>query len=63
MGPHDRINGGYFVVEPAIFDHLTGDDCVFETGPLSSLARAGNWPPTSTMDSGWRWTPCVSATC
>ena len=41
IAPHDRINGGYFVVEPAIFDHLTGDDCVFETGPLSSLARAG----------------------
>jgi len=38
---HDRINGGYFVVEPEIFDSLTGDDCVFEGDPLSSLARAG----------------------
>jgi glucose-1-phosphate cytidylyltransferase len=38
---HDRINGGYFVVEPAIFDLLTGDDCVFEAGPLSTLASSG----------------------
>lgn len=41
LDPHDRINGGYFVVEPGIFDSLTGDDCVFEAEPLSSLARSG----------------------
>jgi glucose-1-phosphate cytidylyltransferase len=39
--PHDRINGGFFVVEPTIFDLLTGDDCVFEREPLSTLARSG----------------------
>lgn len=35
------INAGYMVLEPQVFDYLTGDDCVFEQGPLTSLAREG----------------------
>ena len=32
------INGGYFVLEPAIFDYLEGDKTVFEREPLEALA-------------------------
>ena len=35
------INAGYMVLEPAIFDYLTGDDCVFEQEPLQKLAEIG----------------------
>ena len=35
------INAGYMVLEPAIFDLLTGDDCVFERAPLETLAQQG----------------------
>ena len=33
------INAGYMVLEPAVFDYLTGDDCVFEQEPLRRLAE------------------------
>lgn len=35
------INGGYMVLEPSVFDLLDGDECVFEQGPLETLARTG----------------------
>ena len=36
------INAGYMVLEPRVFDYLTGgDECVFEQGPLERLAREG----------------------
>lgn len=35
------INAGYMVLEPEIFDYLSGDDCVFERDPLERLAAAG----------------------
>jgi len=35
------INAGYMVLQPAIFDCLTGDDCIFEREPLERLAAAG----------------------
>ena len=35
------INAGYMVLEPRIFDYLTGDDCVFEKEPLTQLAEEG----------------------
>ena len=35
------INAGYMVLEPAVFDYLTGDDCVFEQEPLRHLAEEG----------------------
>ena len=33
------INAGYMVMEPAVFDLLTGDDCILEHGPMDALAR------------------------
>jgi glucose-1-phosphate cytidylyltransferase len=35
------INGGFFVLEPRVFDYLTGDDCVWEREPLERLAADG----------------------
>ena len=35
------INAGYMVLEPAIFDLLDGDNCVFERKPLVTLAEKG----------------------
>ncbi len=35
------INGGFFVFEPRIFDHLGGDETVLEGAPLETLAREG----------------------
>ncbi|HXK38340.1 MAG TPA: glucose-1-phosphate cytidylyltransferase [Candidatus Paceibacterota bacterium] len=37
-----RVNGGFFVCEPAVFDYLQNSDSVmFERGPLDALARDG----------------------
>lgn len=35
------INGGFFVLEPEVFDYLNGDATVLEGAPLESLARDG----------------------
>ncbi len=36
-----RINGGYMVLEPKIFDYIEGDKTVFEKEPLEKLAAQG----------------------
>lgn len=57
-GTQDRINGGYFVVEPAALDLVESDDCVFETDVLGALAKRGElaayehdgfWMPMDTL--------------
>ncbi len=35
-----RINGGFFVFEPKIFDYIEGDETIFEKGPMERLAKA-----------------------
>jgi glucose-1-phosphate cytidylyltransferase len=35
------INGGFFVVEPEVFDYIDGDSTVFEQEPLRRLADEG----------------------
>lgn len=35
------INGGFFVLEPEVFDYLDGDATVLEGAPLENLARDG----------------------
>ncbi|MFH1529316.1 MAG: glucose-1-phosphate cytidylyltransferase [Pseudomonadota bacterium] len=36
------INGGFFVLEPGVFDYLSDDDsCIFERDPLQRLAADG----------------------
>lgn len=36
-----RINGGYMVLEPKIFDYIEGDSTVFEKEPLETVAVQG----------------------
>lgn len=35
------INGGFFVLEAAVFDYIEGDDTIFEREPLEHLAEDG----------------------
>ena len=41
-GDGGMINGGYFVLSPAVLDLLDGDDCVWEREPLEILSENGN---------------------
>ncbi|MCU1246173.1 MAG: rfbF [Acidobacteria bacterium] len=52
------VNGGFFVLEPKVFDYLDGDDTVWEREPLERLAREGQlsafkhtgfWQPMDTL--------------
>lgn len=52
------INGGYFVLEPSVFDYVGGDDTVWEREPLMRLAHDGQlsafrhdgfWQPMDTL--------------
>lgn len=36
-----RINGGYMVLEPEVFNYIDGDDTFFEKEPMHRLAREG----------------------
>lgn len=35
------VNGGFFVLEPGIFDYIDGDDTSWEGGPLQKMAEHG----------------------
>lgn len=57
-GDGGRINGGFFVLEPRVFDYLEGDATVWEHEPLERLAREGQlaaychegfWQPMDTL--------------
>jgi len=41
MADGSRINAGYMVLKPAIFDYLEDDNTVFEKAPLRRLAAEG----------------------
>jgi len=52
------INGGFFVLEPGIFDYITGDGVAWESDPLSRIANDGQlmayrhegfWQPMDTL--------------
>jgi glucose-1-phosphate cytidylyltransferase len=52
------INGGFFVLQPEIFDYIDGDDTVWELEPLEQLAHDGQlsafrhhgfWRPMDTL--------------
>jgi len=40
-GDGARINGGFFVLSPKVFDYLSGDATVWERQPLETLAADG----------------------
>jgi glucose-1-phosphate cytidylyltransferase len=57
-GDGGRINGGYFVLSPKVFDYIEGDNTSWETGPLEALAaeeqlaaykHQGFWQPMDTL--------------
>jgi glucose-1-phosphate cytidylyltransferase len=58
-GDNDWINGGFFVMEPAVFDYLQdGADTILERKPLETLAAEGRlnayrhdgfWRPMDTL--------------
>ncbi|MEO0453859.1 MAG: glucose-1-phosphate cytidylyltransferase [Verrucomicrobiota bacterium] len=52
------INGGFFVLEPGIFDYIDGDSTIWERSPMENLAAAGQlsaykhsgyWQPMDTL--------------
>jgi glucose-1-phosphate cytidylyltransferase len=52
------INGGFFVLEPSVFDYIDGDDTVWEKDPLEKLSMEGQlaafkhtgfWQPMDTL--------------
>ena len=58
MGDGAWINGGFFVLEPEIFDEIDGDHTVWERQPLERLAARGQlgiykhhgfWRPMDTL--------------
>ena len=58
IGDGTWINGGFFVLEPAVLDRIDGDDMPFERDPLESLAsddelrayrHRGFWQPMDTL--------------
>ena len=57
-GDNAWINGGFFVLEPGIFDVIDGDETLFEREPLERLVEAkqlhafrhrGFWQPVDTL--------------
>lgn len=36
-----KINAGYMVLEPAVFDYIEGDETIFERGPMDKLVEEG----------------------
>lgn len=57
-GDGGRINGGFFVLSPQVFDYIEGDATVWEREPLENLARDGKlsaflhdgfWHPMDTL--------------
>jgi glucose-1-phosphate cytidylyltransferase len=57
-GDGGRINGGFFVLSPKVLDHIDGDNCVWEQGPMRRLAAEGQlssylfdgfWQPMDTL--------------
>jgi len=41
-GDSGWINAGFFVLSPAVFDYIPGDETIWEREPLERLAREGN---------------------
>ncbi len=58
----DRINGGFFVMEPEVLDLLDGAGCGLRPARSRRSRAGGSSRRTSTTGSGCRWTPCVTGT-
>ncbi|AIQ26372.1 glucose-1-phosphate cytidylyltransferase [Paenibacillus sp. FSL H7-0737] len=58
MGDGNWINGGFFVLEPEVFDLISGDNTTWEEEPMEKLAKSGElsafmhegfWQPMDTL--------------
>jgi len=58
QGDGGWINGGFFVLQPEVFDYIASDDTIFEREPMEKLAKdeqliaykhRGFWQPMDTM--------------
>lgn len=57
-GDGGQINGGFFVADPSVLDHVTGSETLWEQGPMERLAADGElvgyrhngfWQPMDTL--------------
>jgi glucose-1-phosphate cytidylyltransferase len=57
-GDGQKISAGFFVIEPAALDYIVQEDCMWEEGPLKTLATQGKlgiwrhdgfWQPMDTL--------------
>ena len=57
-GDGAMINGGFFVLSPAVLDHISGDEILWARGPMETLASEGQlaayqhtgfWQPMDTL--------------
>ena len=57
-GDGNWINGGYFILEPTVFDYVEGDSTVWEKEPVENLSKnnqlsayrhSGFWQPLDTL--------------
>ncbi len=57
-GDGNWINGGFFVLEPKVFDYIEGDNTIWERDPLEKLASEDQlsaykhksfWQPLDTL--------------
>lgn len=55
---HGWINGGYFVLEPGVFDYIDGDETIWEIEPINRMVHKkmlaaykheGFWQPMDTL--------------
>ena len=56
------VNGGFFVLEPAVLDRIAGDETLFERR-LEGWPRMASCGRSGTVGSGSRWTRCVTCAC
>jgi len=58
QGDGTWVNGGFFVLEPKVFDYIEGDFTIWEKDPLEALAKenqlsafkhSGFWQPVDTL--------------
>ncbi len=57
------INGGFFVLEPEVFDYIEGDYTVFEKEPLGKPGNDGQLSAFKHTVSGSPWIPSGTKTC
>ena len=58
LGDGNWVNGGYFILEPQVFDYIEGDSTIWEREPLEKLSQEGKlsaykhrgfWHPMDTL--------------